>query len=132
MRTLAIIFGPMCYVGRIYRRCFAVSLPRWPFFSFSVLWPNRPKASCVIWLHYCCRYWHWCLDLSVHSTLGHMIDVALYLCKGTECCDASCVNMKDVWPSLGRGMAVIVDPGSSSSSGAVIRKQLVVDCTLRY
>ena len=29
-------------------------------------------------------------------------------------------------------MAVVVDPGSPSSSGAVIRKQLAVDCILHY
>ena len=30
------------------------------------------------------------------------------------------------------GIAVVVDPGSPSSSGAVIRKQLVVSCILLY
>ena len=29
-------------------------------------------------------------------------------------------------------MAVVVDPGSPSSSGAVIRKQLVVGCIILY
>ena len=29
-------------------------------------------------------------------------------------------------------MAVVIDPGSPSSSGAVIRKQLVVGCILLY
>ena len=46
--------------------------------------------------------------------------------------DAPDLKVWDVWLSLGRGMAVVVDPGSLSSSGAVIRKQLVVSCFLLY
>ena len=53
-------------------------------------------------------------------------------CKGTKFYGASCVKVQDVWPSLGRGMAVLVDPGSPSSSGTVKRKQLVGGCIQLY
>ena len=43
-----------------------------------------------------------------------------------------CLKVQDVWFYLGGGMAVAVDPGSPSSSGAVIRKQLVIGCILLY
>ena len=42
------------------------------------------------------------------------------------------VKVQNVWLSLGWGIAVVVDPGSPSSSKAVIRKQLAVDCILLY
>ena len=43
---------------------------------------------------------------------------------------APCLRLQDVWLSL--DMAVVVDPGSPSSSEAVIRKQLVIGCILFY
>ena len=46
--------------------------------------------------------------------------------------DAPCLRVQDIWLSLGRVMAVVVHPGSPSSSGAVIRKQFVVGCILLY
>ena len=42
------------------------------------------------------------------------------------------MKVQDVWPYLGRGMAVVVDPGSPSNNGAVIRKQLAVECVLLH
>ena len=48
-----------------------------------------------------------------------------FLCKGTEMWDAPCLKVQDVWPTLGRGIVAVVDVGSPSRSGAVIRKQLV-------
>ena len=60
-------------------------------------------------------------------------------CQGTECkqyritVHAPCLRVQDIWFSLSRGcMAIVVDPGFPSSSGAVIRKQLVVGCILLY
>ena len=65
--------------------------------------------------------------------------------KGTEWCEgtnwfegyritayAPCVKGARCMAILGRGVAVVVDPGSPSSSGAVIRKQPVVGCILFY
>ena len=46
--------------------------------------------------------------------------------------DAPCVKVQDVWFALVGDMAVVVDPSFPSSSGAVIRKQLVVGCILLY
>ena len=46
--------------------------------------------------------------------------------------DAPSVKVQDVWLSLGRVIAVVFDPGSPSSSGAVIRKQVFVGCILLY
>ena len=40
--------------------------------------------------------------------------------------------VQDVGFSLGKGIPVVVDPGFPSSSGAVIRKQIVVGCILLY
>ena len=63
------------------------------------------------------------------STVRSLIMAPVYRCK---MCDAPSVKVQDVWPSLGRGTAVVVDPGYPSSIRAVIRKQLVVGCILLY
>ena len=45
--------------------------------------------------------------------------------------DVPCMQgAQGIWFSLGRGMVVVVDPGSASGSGAVIRNQFVGSCIL--